>query len=162
MRTHTNRGPTCQPHGSKLAFQIRDAAFAARAASSTQVTMAKTSSLKRSAGLDVGESRIGVAVSDALGLTAQPLGVVQRRSAKAAIAAIMDLLAEYDIGTFVAGLPLHMDGSEGTQADRVRHFCAGLEAQTGIAVLFQDERLDRKSTRLNSSHIPLSRMPSSA
>jgi len=96
---------------------------------------------KRSVGIDIVERRIGVAISDSLDLTAQPLGVVQRRSAKAAIAAIMDLLIDYDVGRFVAGLPLNMDGSEGQQADRVRHFCAALETDTGIPVVFQDERL---------------------
>jgi len=103
--------------------------------------MAKTRSTKRSAGLDVGERRIGVAVSDSLALTAQPLGVVQRTSAQAAIEGIMSLLRDYDVAAFVVGLPLNMDGREGPQADRVRHFCSKLEAQTGIGVLFQDERL---------------------
>ncbi len=95
----------------------------------------------RKAGLDIGAKRIGVSVSDALGLTAQPVGVVERRSQAADVEAIMNLLAEFEIGEFVAGLPLNMDGSEGTQADAVRHFCARIEAITDIPVSFQDERL---------------------
>lgn len=95
----------------------------------------------RKAGLDIGDKRIGVAVSDPLAISAQPLGVVERRSHKADVAGIMELLADYTIEAFVAGLPLHMDGSEGEQADRVRHFCSHLKADTGLPVLFQDERL---------------------
>jgi putative Holliday junction resolvase len=95
----------------------------------------------RKVGLDIGEKRIGVAVSDALGLTAQPLDVVVRRSQTADVEAIMRLLEQYRVGEFVAGLPLNMDGSEGAQADAVRHFCSRLEALTSIPVRFQDERL---------------------
>lgn len=103
----------------------------------------------RLAGLDVGDKRIGVAVSDALGMTAQGLGVVQRQGKKADAAAIMALLADYEVSTFVAGLPLEMSGAVGDQADRVQHFCRGLEEITGIAVVYQDERLTtRQSERM--------------
>lgn len=133
MRTLTNINPTCQPHRSKLA--------SIRHGSDNHVTMAEIRTQQRTVGLDIGDRRIGVAVSDGLGLTAQPLGVVRRQSAKTAISAIMELLSNYDVGSFVAGLPLNMNGSEGTQADRVRHFCDKLKADTGIPVIFQDERL---------------------
>jgi putative Holliday junction resolvase len=91
--------------------------------------------------LDIGDKRIGVAVSDPLGITAQPVGVVARSSQAADVQAILGLLDEYEIGEFVAGLPLNMDGSEGFQADRVRHFCGKIVEATGTSVRFQDERL---------------------
>ncbi len=94
----------------------------------------------RLAGLDVGDKRIGVAVADALGITAQPLGLVERHSHKADIAGVLSLLADYEVGCFVAGLPLQLDGAEGEQADRTRHFCGHLERETGLPVVFQDER----------------------
>jgi putative Holliday junction resolvase len=93
------------------------------------------------AGLDVGDKRIGVAVSDALAISAQPLATIERRSLDADRMAIMELLDGYEVDGFVAGLPLRMDGSEGIQADRVRHFCRSLQEGTGLTVEFQDERL---------------------
>jgi len=95
----------------------------------------------RLAALDVGDKRIGVAVCDPLRLTAQPVGVVQRRGAKADCAAISALLAEYQIEKVVVGLPLSFSGSEGEQADRVRHFADRFQTETGLAVVYQDERL---------------------
>jgi len=51
------------------------------------------------------------------------------------------LLVDYEVEAFVVGLPLRLDGSEGDQADKVRHFAERLEADTGLPVVFQDERL---------------------
>ncbi|RMF23652.1 MAG: Holliday junction resolvase RuvX [Deltaproteobacteria bacterium] len=95
----------------------------------------------RLAALDIGTKRIGVAVSDALGLTAQPLCVIQRRSVAADIEQIQAALADYAVRRVVVGLPLQMDGSEGEQAALVRRFCRELEAVTGLEILYQDERL---------------------
>lgn len=95
----------------------------------------------RLAALDVGDKRIGVAVSDGLRLTAQPIGTVERRSLAADCAAIQKMLEEYDIEKVVAGLPLNPRGEEGEQADRVRHFCKRFVVETGREVVFQDERL---------------------
>ncbi|MFN2425395.1 MAG: Holliday junction resolvase RuvX [Candidatus Binatia bacterium] len=95
----------------------------------------------RLAALDVGDKRIGVAVSDGLRLTAQPLGTVERRSLAADCAAIQLMLETYEIEKVIAGLPLNPRGEEGEQADRVRHFCARFEKETGRQVEFQDERL---------------------
>lgn len=96
---------------------------------------------QRIAALDVGDKRIGVAVSDALYMTAQPLGVVERHSVVADIGQIMVLLGDYDVGRIVAGLPLQMDGAEGRQAQRVRTFCERLGEETTIEIVYQDERL---------------------
>ena len=97
--------------------------------------------MKRFVGLDVGERRIGVAVSDPLGMTAQPHGVVERRGARVDIVALMEKLQGFEIAGFVAGLPLEMSGNEGSQVERVRTFCERLEKTTGIPVAYQDERL---------------------
>lgn len=97
--------------------------------------------MKRFVGLDVGERRIGVAVSDPLGMTAQPHEVVERRGARVDILALMEKLQGFEIAGFVAGLPLEMSGNEGSQVDRVRTFCERLEKTTGIPVAYQDERL---------------------
>jgi putative pre-16S rRNA nuclease len=101
----------------------------------------------RAAGLDIGEKRIGVAISDALGITAQPVGVVARTSVDTDVRGILALLGDYDVTTFVAGLPLQMDATEGEQAERVRRFCKRLEAATGIVVAFYDERLTTAESR---------------
>jgi len=95
----------------------------------------------RIAGLDVGDKRIGVAVSDPLGITAQPIGVVQRRSVVRDVAAVAALLVGYPIDRFVAGLPLELDAHEGHQAERVRRFCDALAERTGLEVVYRDERL---------------------
>ena len=95
----------------------------------------------RLAALDVGDKRIGVAVSDALRLTAQPVGTVERRALAADCAAIQRMLEPYEIEKVIAGLPLTPRGQEGEQADRVRHFCARFASETGREVVFQDERL---------------------
>ncbi|MFT4571832.1 MAG: putative Holliday junction resolvase [Hyphomicrobiaceae bacterium] len=96
---------------------------------------------ERLAGLDIGDKRIGVAVSDGLALTAQGLGVVTRQSNAKDIAAILAMLQDYNIAGFIAGLPIEMSGHEGSQADKVRHFCGHLERGTNLPIQFQDERL---------------------
>jgi len=95
----------------------------------------------RLAALDVGDKRIGVALSDPLGITAQPIGVVQRRSQAADSDAIVTMLKGRPVDKVVVGLPLGMDGSEGEQVDRVRHFASFFAAHTGLKVVYQDERM---------------------
>jgi putative Holliday junction resolvase len=96
---------------------------------------------QRIAGLDIGDKRIGVAVSDPLGITAQPVGVVQRHSIEKDVAQVSALLAGYTIDRFVAGLPLELSSREGHQAEKVRRFCDALVARTGLEVIYRDERL---------------------
>jgi putative Holliday junction resolvase len=96
---------------------------------------------KRLLGLDVGDRRIGLALSDPLGLTAQPLSVVERKSWKRDIAAIMEAVGDNEIEAFIVGLPISMSGNDSEQTDRVRHFCSHLERETKLAVHLQDERL---------------------
>lgn len=94
----------------------------------------------RIAALDVGDARIGVAVSDELGLTAQPLGTVHRVGGLRDLEALARLLAAYTLDRLVVGLPLDMAGREGTQATRVRSFATRAAEHLGVPVDFEDER----------------------
>jgi putative Holliday junction resolvase len=94
----------------------------------------------RALGIDVGEQRIGVAVSDQSGLIAAPHGVV-RRSPRAA-AEVAAIAAALGAEVIVIGLPLMMrGGGEGPQAAAVRAFAAEVAAQTNLPIEFYDERL---------------------
>ena len=91
--------------------------------------------------LDYGERRIGVAVSDPTGVLAQPLVTVPRRGrGKGHLDRIAELAKEYEVTRFVIGLPLHLDGRHGPEADTARSFGAEIETRTGLAVEFLDER----------------------
>jgi putative Holliday junction resolvase len=93
------------------------------------------------AALDVGDARIGVAVSDDLGLSVRGIGVVQRRGGVHDLEGIARLLAPHEVSRVVVGLPLNMDGTEGRQAQRVRSFGDRVREHLGLPVDFWDERL---------------------
>jgi putative Holliday junction resolvase len=90
--------------------------------------------------LDVGDVRIGVAVSDPTRTIATPVEVLTRVGWGPDTRRISELCRQYDTTEIVSGLPLNMDGTEGFQAEKVRSFCAQLE-KAGFHVQFQDERL---------------------
>lgn len=92
-------------------------------------------------GLDVGTKTVGVAVTDPLGLTAQPVTVLRRQSLKKDLAALLSLAREREVVTFVVGLPLNMSGDEGPRALATRKFGDALASASGLPVLYQDERL---------------------
>ena len=101
----------------------------------------------RVAALDIGERRIGVAISDATRTLARPVGVLQTSGldgdalARAA-SEVARLAAEEDgLATLVVGLPRHLDGSPSDMTPRVEKFAARLRARTGLPVVLQDERL---------------------
>ncbi len=96
--------------------------------------------------LDIGEKRIGVAVSDALDLTAQGLETIWTKGVDRDTARVLELCRRYETGRVLCGLPLNMDGSEGFQAGRVRAFAERLAAE-GLTVRYQDERLTTKLAR---------------
>lgn len=100
--------------------------------------------MKRVICLDVGEKRIGVAVSDALGWTAQGVETIHTRGGDHDRARVIELLRQYETDVIVSGLPKNLDGSEGFQAQRVKDFIAPLQ-QMGYRVIFQDERLTTMS-----------------
>ena len=91
-------------------------------------------------GLDVGDRRIGVAVSDPTGSLASPVGVYQRRGPKADVQHMLQLTREYEATGVVVGLPKNMNGTEGPQAEKTREFAEALVAG-GLAVFLWDERL---------------------
>lgn len=93
--------------------------------------------------LDVGERRIGVAVSDALDLTAQGVETIWVKGIERDIARVLELCREYETQHVLCGLPRNMDGSEGFQAQRVRNFAQHLSDEQ-IEVRFQDERMTTK------------------
>ena len=95
---------------------------------------------RRILALDVGSRRIGVAMSDPLGLTAQGLPTLLRTTTAADIAAIQRLAEQQGIGTIVVGLPIRTTGHRGPEAERVETFADALAAATGRPVLRWDER----------------------
>ena len=99
---------------------------------------------RRILALDVGDKRIGVAVSDALGMIAQPIGRIDRVGWGPDIRKIQSYAAEYQTQRLLLGLPYHMDGSLGEQAEKVRRFAQELE-KTGFQIAFWDERMSTVS-----------------
>jgi putative holliday junction resolvase len=92
-------------------------------------------------GLDVGSRRIGVAVSDPLGLTAQGLETLHRKNKKHDLGYLHRLVREYGVKEIVVGLPLRMSGAEGAQAQKIQAFADDLRKQFKIPVHLWDERL---------------------
>ncbi len=90
--------------------------------------------------LDIGDVRIGVAVSDPAGIIASPVEVIRRVGWGPDVRKIKAICDRYETDRILSGLPLNMDGSEGFQAQKVREFCRQLE-NAGLRVVFQDERL---------------------
>jgi len=92
-------------------------------------------------GLDVGSRRIGVAISDPLGLTAQGLETLQRRNKRSDFAALEGLIRDYEVREIVVGLPLRMNGAEGTQSEKMQAFAEDLRKNLRLPVHLWDERL---------------------
>ncbi len=105
--------------------------------------------------LDLGKRRIGLAVSDELGITAQGLETLQRKNLRTDLDALNRVAREKSVTLFLLGDPLHMSGQIGRQAEWVREFASSLEKQTGVPVRLWDERLTtREAARvLRSSGI---------
>lgn len=90
--------------------------------------------------LDLGKKRIGLAVSDPLGITAQGLETLQRTNLRSDLDALAGLIAEHDVTSILMGFPLHMSGKEGRQAVYTREFADRLTKHTGLEVKMWDER----------------------
>ncbi|MGA9528915.1 MAG: Holliday junction resolvase RuvX [Terriglobales bacterium] len=95
---------------------------------------------RRVLALDVGSRRIGVAVSDPLGITAQGLETIHRQNKRRDREALAAVLKKYDVGEIVVGLPLRLSGAEGTQSEKMRAFADELHAQFRLPVHLWDER----------------------
>lgn len=95
-------------------------------------------------GLDYGSRTVGVAVSDALGITAQGVEIIRRKEEnklRRTLARIEELVKEYEAGLIVLGLPLNMDGTAGERVEKTLLFRDMLVRRTGLTVVMQDERL---------------------
>jgi putative Holliday junction resolvase len=92
-------------------------------------------------GLDVGARRIGIAISDPLGVTAQGLETLQRKNKKHDLHYFYKLIRDYEVREIVVGLPLRMSGSEGAQAQKVHAFADDLRKHFKLPVHLWDERL---------------------
>jgi putative Holliday junction resolvase len=92
--------------------------------------------------LDLGDARIGLALSDPLGITAQPAGKVDTRGRAADLERIRSIVEEHDAVVVVVGLPLHLSGESGPRAEQAREFARRLaQAAPGVSVELWDERL---------------------
>ena len=94
--------------------------------------------------IDFGDKNIGLAVSDKLRLTAQSLGVYQRKNKKKDLEYFNQLVSEYEVSEIVIGLPLRMDGSLGPRAEKTKEFGLWLEKAVNCQVIYWDERLTTK------------------
>lgn len=95
-------------------------------------------------GLDYGTKTVGVAVSDALGITAQGVETITRKSNKKlrqTLARIEELVEEYHVEKIVLGLPKNMNNTLGDRAEETKEFQAMLQRRTGLEVILWDERL---------------------
>jgi len=92
-------------------------------------------------GLDVGSRTIGVAVSDELGLTAQPLKTIRRKSKREDVMALKEIIAEFEIAKIVVGLPKNMDGTLGKQAETMFRWIKDVQEELKVPMITWDERL---------------------
>ena len=112
-------------------------------------------------GVDFGESRIGLAVSDTEAGLAVPLTTLDRTSDRAAIDAIAALVVSEGVEEIVMGEPLHMDGAAGDRAQRTRSFCSKLHQAIGLPCHLVDERLTSVEARerLAAAGVDIKRHP---
>ena len=101
--------------------------------------------MKKIIGLDIGTVRIGIATSDILGILASSYEVYKRRNMYLDTRYMVTLANKLDSDTFVIGLPLKLDGSEGDSVQMVREFAEELSKLTDAKIVFQDERLSTVS-----------------
>ncbi|MFC1914998.1 Holliday junction resolvase RuvX [Chloroflexota bacterium] len=103
--------------------------------------------MTRSLGLDLGDKRIGVALSDPQGILASPLTIIDCKDEASDIAAITALVDQHGVERIVVGLPRSMDGNIGKQAEKVQAFARQLCRHTEVPVEFRDERLTTVSAK---------------
>ncbi len=101
----------------------------------------------RSMGLDVGDRRIGVALSDPGGILASPFTIIERSELRQELEAIADIVKQQEVGRIIVGLPRSMDGTIGSQVRKVQAFVQELCRCIDVPVEFRDERLTTVSAR---------------
>lgn len=100
-----------------------------------------TGQYRRLLGVDIGEVRIGIALSDPTGTICTPLLTLKAQGAPDDQKRIAELATEYEAEAIVVGLPINMDGSHGPAARKAQSFCRMLRSATDLKVLVHDERL---------------------
>jgi putative holliday junction resolvase len=96
---------------------------------------------RRVLAIDYGRKRIGLAVSDELGVTAQPLSILVRTNRQNDVRRLREICREHGVAQIVVGHPLHMSGQAGEMASEAAHFGARVQKELGIPVELVDERL---------------------
>lgn len=99
------------------------------------------STIGRILALDVGKKRIGLALSDPLGITAQGLPTLYRTTIREDLAALDELVREREVKLLLIGHPLNMSGAEGRQAVYTKEFAERLHERTSVEIRYWDERL---------------------
>lgn len=97
--------------------------------------------------LDVGDKYIGLAASDPLGITAQPLETHRRGSFQEELAFYLELIKEKDIEMILCGLPLGMNGEDTPQTGKTRNYAGFLKKRLPVPLIFLDERLTTEASR---------------
>lgn len=92
-------------------------------------------------GLDIGDRRIGVAISDPLRITAAGLETIERTNVRADVQKVRDIALRHGAVQIVVGLPQNMDGSMGEQSEKVKSFARKLAREINIPIVYEDERL---------------------
>jgi putative Holliday junction resolvase len=110
-------------------------------------------------GVDLGSKRIGLAISDEEAKFAFPAGILDSRGRKRDIRALRELITEKQIGRAVVGLPIHMDGRRGPEAEKAIRFATDLSEATGIPVDTLDERWTSQEAERLLPHVTGKRGP---
>ena len=95
----------------------------------------------RKIGIDFGDARIGISISDPLGFFASGLETYNRKNLQADLKHILDLIKEKEADTLVVGLPKNMDGTEGVRVEKTKEFCQELQKLSDVKIVYMDERL---------------------
>jgi putative holliday junction resolvase len=97
--------------------------------------------MQRALGIDLGEARIGLAISDELGMLAHPLETIKVKETPDTVGRIVSIIERDKIGAIILGMPRNMDGTYGPAAAKTREFADKLCARTKCEIKFWDERL---------------------
>ena len=100
--------------------------------------------MKKILGIDFGEKRIGIAISDETGSIARAYGMLFEKSAKEIIKSLVSICQKEKIGEIVVGLPLNLKGEEGVQAEKTKRFVDELKKEIKLPIILEDERLSTK------------------
>ena len=109
--------------------------------------MVEEVNITRVLGLDVGDVRIGVALSDPLGILATPFTIITRSNSEADYQAIVNIVHEYNVTCIIVGMPINMNGTNGPQAVKTMTYAQELARYTDVPVIYQDERLSTVEAR---------------